>query len=97
MRCGVRFDLKLGGLSIVDTNTEHYVPLKEPLVALYLFKNRNFVALTMVSGVGAMIFYALNLVYPQQIASVWGEDSVSSGWLTVGNPDTVHKLMKRLT
>jgi hypothetical protein len=85
--------LKSAGLNLVDTTTtEQYVPLKEPLVSLYLFKNRNFVVLTMVSGVGAMIFYALNLTYPQQIASVWGEDSVSSGWLTVSLPFPIQKM-----
>lgn len=71
------------GSTINPFATEHYIPLKEPLVSLRLFKNRNFVALTMVSGVGAMIFYALNLTYPQQVAAVWAEDSESSGWLTV--------------
>ena len=52
------------------------MPVKEPLMPLHLFKNRNYVALSTISGVGAMIFYALNLIYPQQIASVWGESIV---------------------
>ena len=47
------FCFEIRRLALVDTTTtEHYVPLKEPLVSLYLFKNRNFVVLTMVSGVG---------------------------------------------
>lgn len=65
------------------TTTEYFIPLKEPLVLLSLFKNRNFVCLTMVSGIGSMIFFALNLIYPQQIVAVWAEPSETTGWMSV--------------
>lgn len=40
----------------------------------------------MVSGIGAMIFYALNIVWPQQIASVYQESVGVTGWMSVGLP-----------
>lgn len=50
---------------------------------LYLFKNRNFVALTLISAVGAMIFYASNIVYPQQIVVIWQKSASQAGWYAV--------------
>jgi len=50
---------------------------------LYLFKNRNYVALMVVASVGSMIFYALNIVWPQQIAAVYGKSVETTGWMSV--------------
>lgn len=62
---------------------EYLVPLKEPLMPLHLFKNRKFVTLSIISAVGTMIFYALNIIYPQQAAAVWGQSITEVGWSTV--------------
>lgn len=38
----------------------------------------------MVSGIGAMVFYGLSIVWPQQIASVFRESVGVTGWMGVG-------------
>lgn len=42
------------------TSIEIYMPLNRPLVPMYLFKNRDYVVLTIVSAVGGMLYYSLN-------------------------------------
>jgi hypothetical protein len=54
------------------------------LLPIHLFQSRNFVALSIISGVGGMMFYALNIIYPQQITAIWGESVETTGWMTVG-------------
>ncbi|KAF5988510.1 fungal trichothecene efflux pump [Fusarium coicis] len=61
---------------------ERLVPLKEPLMPLYMFANRNFMCLTTVASVASMIFYALNIVYPLQISAVYGKSVQTTGWMT---------------
>ena len=39
---------------------ECYMPLKRPLVPMSLFRDRDYVALTVISGVGGMLYYSLN-------------------------------------
>lgn len=36
------------------------MPLKRPLVPMHLFKNRDFCVLTVISGVGGMLYYSMN-------------------------------------
>ncbi|EXJ63305.1 uncharacterized protein A1O5_11626 [Cladophialophora psammophila CBS 110553] len=73
----------VGGIGlIVFVLFERFAPLKEPLMPLYLFRNRNYVALSIVASVGSMIFYALNIVYPQQISAVYGKSVQTTGWMS---------------
>lgn len=53
---------------------------------LRLFKNRNFVCLLFCSAFGSMVFYALCILYPEQILVVWGKPVGKFGWYSVRNP-----------
>jgi hypothetical protein len=65
------------------TFPERFTTLGEPLIPLYLFKNRNYVCLMIVASVGSMIFYALAIVWPQQIAALYGASQEATGWISV--------------
>jgi hypothetical protein len=58
--------------------------VRHPLVPLYLFKSWNYLALVAVSSVGSMIFYAVSIVWPQQIALPYNTSSDTTGWISVG-------------
>ncbi len=60
-----------------------FAGVRHPLVPMYLFRNRNYVALTVVCSVGSMIFYALNIVYPTQLSALFGATPNQTGWLSV--------------
>lgn len=63
--------------------TETFVPLKRPLMPLYLIKNSNYVIMMLVASVGSMVYYALNIVWPEQITAVYRKDSLTTGWMSV--------------
>ena len=41
-------------------NAECHIPLKRPLLPMHLFRNVDYVVLTIVSAVGGMLYYSLN-------------------------------------
>lgn len=50
---------------------------------LFLFKNRNYLMLAVVATVGSLNFYALNVIWPGQVANVYGKSPDAAGWMTV--------------
>ena len=62
---------------------EAYVPLKQPLLPLRLFKHRNLVAVVFVGCVGQMVYYALNVLFPQQITALWTTNNILIGLISV--------------
>ena len=62
---------------------EAYVPLKQPLLPLRLFKHRNLVAVVFVGSVGQMVYYALNVLFPQQITALFTTNNILIGAISV--------------
>ncbi|EON69199.1 hypothetical protein W97_08558 [Coniosporium apollinis CBS 100218] len=58
---------------------EIYVPLKQPLMPMKLFKIRNLVAVVVVGCVGQMVYYALNVLWPVQITALYATDNMKIG------------------
>ncbi|KAF2652922.1 fungal trichothecene efflux pump [Lophiostoma macrostomum CBS 122681] len=61
---------------------ECYRPLATPLVPMKLFKIRDFSVAVVVGSVGQMAYYALNIIWPGQIANLYTVDNLKIGWLS---------------
>lgn len=64
------------------TLLERFSKVKHPLVPIYLLKNRNFVTLMTCSTVGSMVFYSLNIIWPQQIGALFDSTPSEIGWIS---------------
>ncbi|KAL2208451.1 MFS general substrate transporter [Sarocladium strictum] len=72
---------------------ESFANLKEPLVPMHLFRNGSWLAATILSGLGASVYYALAIVWPSMVAVLYNEGGVMTNawyssfvglWITVG-------------
>ncbi|KAK4495960.1 hypothetical protein PRZ48_013228 [Zasmidium cellare] len=61
---------------------EIYMPLNRPLVPMHLFRSRDYCVLTVISAVGGMLYYSLNVIYPTMVAALFTTDPVRGGLLT---------------
>ena len=52
---------------------ESFAKLKEPLVPMHLFRNRGWNAATILSGLGASVYYALAIVWPSMVAVLYDD------------------------
>jgi MFS family permease len=70
---------------IVFTLWEIYAPLKEPLIPMHLFKNMEWTSSVILLGLGAGIYYAFSIVWPSQVAVLYGKpnDTMYTGYLSV--------------
>jgi hypothetical protein len=59
------------------------MPLKLPLLPIRLLKIRNYAVAVIVGTVGQMVYYALNVLWPQQIAALYTTDNAMIGWMSV--------------
>lgn len=60
---------------------ECYATLKEPLVPMHLFRNNAWNAATVLSGLGASVYYALAIVWPNMIGILYTDMGVmTSAW-----------------
>ncbi|KAK5215234.1 hypothetical protein LTS03_011629 [Exophiala xenobiotica] len=48
---------------------------------LYLFKNRNYVVLSLCASVATAMFYGLNIIWPQQISALYAGSGKSGAWM----------------
>lgn len=62
---------------------EAYMPLKQPLLPLRLFKHCNLVAVVFVGSVGQMVYYALNVLFPQQVTALFTTNNILIGLISV--------------
>lgn len=60
---------------------EALVPLKEPLVPMYLFRNIPWVATMLVVALGASVYYAFAIVWPTMVFSLYTSDLTHGGYL----------------
>jgi hypothetical protein len=67
---------------------EAYAPwVVEPFIPRRLIKNRNYIALTCCGCVGTMIYFSLNILWPNQITALgYGTTNIQIGWLSVSIP-----------
>ncbi|OAA60363.1 Fungal trichothecene efflux pump [Niveomyces insectorum RCEF 264] len=62
---------------------ETFMPLKEPLIRVRYFRNVRWSAAVVVSGLGASMYYALALIWPQMVGVLYaGGSSTTNGWLS---------------
>lgn len=59
------------------------MPLEQPLLPLKLLKNRNYVAVVASAAVGNIIYFSMNLLWPEMIADLYTTDIIQAGWLAV--------------
>lgn len=57
------------------------MPLNRPLVPMHLFRSRDYCVLTVVSAVGGMLYYSLNVIYPTMIIALFTTDPIRGGLL----------------
>lgn len=62
---------------------EAYMPLKQPLLPLRLFKHKNLIPIVLVGCVGQMVYYALNVLFPQQVTQLWTSHNILIGLMSV--------------
>lgn len=66
---------------VVFVMWESFANLKEPLVPMHLFKNTSWVAATVLSGLGASVYYALALIWPNMVTILYDDgDVMTSAW-----------------
>jgi hypothetical protein len=68
---------------VLTIPSEKYMPLKLPLLPLHLLKIRNYNVAVIVGTVGQMVYYALNVLWPQQIAALYTTNNGLIGWMSV--------------
>ncbi|KAF4458452.1 fungal trichothecene efflux pump [Fusarium albosuccineum] len=60
---------------------ESFAKLKEPLVPMHLFKNHGWNAATILSGLGASVYYAFALVWPSMVTVLYDDgDQMTAAW-----------------
>lgn len=75
--------LIVGTLTLVAFGLyETYVPLKQPLLPVRLFKIPNIVACVFVGSTMQMVWLALNVFWPIQINALFSEDQVTIGLIS---------------
>ncbi|KAF2120376.1 fungal trichothecene efflux pump [Lophiotrema nucula] len=69
----------IGGIiTIVFVLWECYANLEEPLLPIHLFKNFAWVVACILLGLGASIYYAMAVVWPQMVAVLYTDDGGAS-------------------
>jgi predicted MFS family arabinose efflux permease len=74
----------IGGVCLIALVLwEIYVPLKEPLIPVHLFKNRGWVVANLLLAVGASVYYAGALLWPQMVSVIYSKgDMMWAGWIS---------------
>lgn len=74
------------GLNIppkTDRRPEHLCKLEHPFFSLSTLTNRNWAMMTICSCVGSMIFYALNILWVEQLVILFQLSPSRAGWAAV--------------
>jgi hypothetical protein len=61
---------------------EAYIPA-DPLIPISLIKNGQFMLFVWFACVGGMLYYALGIVWPTTVATLFTTDLLKQGWLTI--------------
>ncbi|KAI9718535.1 MAG: hypothetical protein M1812_003986 [Candelaria pacifica] len=68
---------------IVFVFYETFAPLEQTLLPFELLKNRNYVAVLVTCSVATMIYFSMNVIWPQQVAALYTTDNIQIGWLSL--------------
>ncbi|KAI9696209.1 MAG: hypothetical protein M1836_005762 [Candelina mexicana] len=80
---GIAHDAPLEDLIVtLKQSVETFAPLKQTFLPLDLLKNRNYIAILVTSSVATMIYFSMNVIWPQQIAALYTTDNIQIGWLS---------------
>ncbi|KAF2178198.1 hypothetical protein K469DRAFT_742079 [Zopfia rhizophila CBS 207.26] len=75
------------GRSVYSWNSaaETYAPLKEPLIPMHIFANFAWTSSVILLGLGASIYYAFSIVWPNQVAVLYSKpgDPMYTGYPAV--------------
>lgn len=58
-----------------------YVHRGDPLLPIHLFKSKGYLAMVVTATVGSCVYYSMNVLWPQQIAFLFGGSNIHKGWL----------------
>jgi len=62
---------------------ETFAPLREPLFPVILLKNRHYVASVLLLGLGANMYYAFAVYWPQMVTTIYTNgDPMWGGWIS---------------
>lgn len=86
--------LVIGGVTMIAFALwETYAKLKEPLLPMHLFINLGWVVSCVLLGLGASIYYAMAVIWPQMISVLYTDDggaSMYTGWLACAPTATIN-------
>lgn len=68
---------------------ETYMPIPEPLVPMHIFRNKGWTASTMLLSIGASVYYAFSIVWPQMASTVYGASGMRLGWMSCIVPGAI--------
>ena len=51
-----------------------------------LLKDRNYVATVAAASIGTIIYFSMNVLWPEMIATLYTTDPIQAGWLAVNFP-----------
>ena len=68
---------------VLTSSVEAYMPLKIPLLPMNLLKIRNYVIAVIAGTVAQMVYYSLNVLWPQQISALYTSNNALIGWMSV--------------
>lgn len=59
---------------------EAYVPMKEPLLPVHLFKNKGLIISILIWSLGASVYYAFAIVWPSMVVTVYAPNHKDPMW-----------------
>ncbi|CAK7201513.1 hypothetical protein SEUCBS139899_004219 [Sporothrix eucalyptigena] len=62
---------------------ETYMPLEQPILPVKLLKNRSYLAIVGVACVGQMAYFALAILWPEQIQYIYTTNNIKIGWMSL--------------
>lgn len=62
---------------------ETYMPLEQPILPVKLLKNRAYIAIVIVACIGQMAYFALAILWPEQITYLYTTNNITIGWMSL--------------
>ncbi|OAG42658.1 hypothetical protein AYO21_03243 [Fonsecaea monophora] len=69
-------------VSVAFVLYEVYMPLNRPLMPMHLWLNRDYTSITILTTVGGMVYFSINVIYPVMVAALFTTDVVLGGLYT---------------
>jgi MFS family permease len=72
----------VGGLSLITfVCWEAFAKLEEPLIPIHLFRNGGWVAIIFLCSLGATVYYAFSIIWPQMVFGLYTSDQEYGSWM----------------